>query len=258
MQRVSTNPNRGPGLILVRAHKPKNAQKLPRWTPDTSYPVLQPCILEMVDQNDQKLNLKEDLSLYSRGVIQSIHLNSSVMWRPVGVNSFPATAKVKKEVYISMRFQPKLGQFSTSLHNPPIGQRCLKLLKANLEARLPFYIYCLQLLWLLHNIFQFSSVFAHEGKEQLCRDLHFSWLLNSLNLATWWTAHIQQQKKATGEPKWKGHPLGFTIMSSAAQNSQQQKISGGWIKPQEKKHFRLCHKVNVYRENVPVWKKKNK
>ena len=66
------------------------------------------------------------------------------------------------------------------------------------------------------------------------------------------------KKKAIGEPKWKDHPFGFAIMSSAAQNAQQLKISGRWIKTQEKKHFRLYHKVNIYRENVPAWEKKTK
>lgn len=158
MQCVYTNPNHSPGLILVRAHKVTNVQKLPRWTPDTSYPVLQSRILEMVDQNDKKLNLKEDLSLGTRGVIQSTHLNSSVTWRPVDANSstpvvywreqfnaswreqFLCHRKEKKKVYISVGFQPKLGQFGTSLHNPPIGQRLFTLLKGSLEARLPSYI----------------------------------------------------------------------------------------------------------------------
>lgn len=56
---MATNPPHSLGLVQVVTNGPK----LPKWAPDTTWPVPQPRVLEMVGQNYPKLIPKEDLSL---------------------------------------------------------------------------------------------------------------------------------------------------------------------------------------------------
>lgn len=49
MQCVTTKPHHSLGLLLVRAQKATNTLKLPKWTADTTCPVPQPCVLEVVE-----------------------------------------------------------------------------------------------------------------------------------------------------------------------------------------------------------------
>lgn len=157
MQCVTTNPYHSLDLILVWAQKATNAQKLPRWTPDTSSPVLQPCVLETVDQNDQKLNLTEELSLGITGVIQSTHPNSSVTWRPVGVNTSPSTTKKKSMYFNGISTAAGTIQYQ-------FAQRRLKLLRASLEARRIILFIAYNVCGYCSTFFSFGVVLNMKGK----------------------------------------------------------------------------------------------
>lgn len=143
------------GLILVRAQKATNAQKLPRWTQDTSRVVLQPRVSETVDQNDQKLNLKEDLSLGATAVIQPTHLNSVVYVKASWHDPFSLHhKKKKKKVYLSMGFQLKLEPVPVCT----ITHRTKVLEIANSQSRTQTII-----LFLAYNVCDYCTTFFSLG-----------------------------------------------------------------------------------------------
>lgn len=141
------------GLILVRAQKATNAHKLPRWTQDTSRVAPQPRVSETVDQNDQKLNLKEDLSLGTTAVIQPTHLNSVVTWRPVGMTPSPSTTHTKKCIFQwDFNWSWNQYQFAQSTHRTKVFEI------ANSQSRTQTII-----LFLAYNVCDYCSTFFSLG-----------------------------------------------------------------------------------------------